>query len=63
MKIKENIIGGSMHHANNRGISFSNNSSGARYIKREKIKINEVNPESNMNNEKYLKLSVAIHAG
>jgi len=52
MKIKENIIDGSMHHANNRGISFSNNSSGARYIKRGQIKINEVNPESNMNNEK-----------
>ncbi len=56
------IIDGKIHHANNRGISFSDSSSGARYIKRGAIKPNEAIPESNMNNEKYLKLSVAIHA-
>lgn len=63
MKIKENIIDGRMHHANNRGIIFSCSSLVARYNKRGVIIPNEVNPESNMNNEKYLKLSVAIHAG
>ena len=60
---KEYIIAGKIHHTNNRGISFSDSSSGARYIKSGIIIINEANPESNMNNEKYLKLSVAIHAG
>jgi len=57
------IIDGKIHHANNRGISFSDSSSGARCIKRGAIKPNEANPESSMNNEKYLKLSVAIHTG
>ena len=63
MKTKLYIIGGKIHHANNRGISFSDSSSLAKWLTSGTIAIIEVNPKSNINNEKYLKLSVAIHSG